>query len=317
VIGYYKWGGGGWIWTPWTSTTEEYKPTQDISAITIGVDGFASDFSTNIKVDGALAGSISGGGSVIFEVDPHAKHTFEVETLVKGVEGERFRCSGNSWTATDLIKTETRQSYGYGGYTSVYWYKGKPYYYYYYVPYSYSSTVEIPVHKSYTFTFKSEYFLSVTSEMGTPSGGEVWFTKDSKARISIEQSIPMEGFYGFLGGRYVFVRWVGDVSSSESVYSVTMDGPKNVRAQWRADYSGPYSFYTAIGGLVAVVIVACLALVLYRRGWPTLRGKGKLDQIEERLTNLEEAILKKAKKSEDERLRRLEEAILKISKEHD
>ncbi len=314
IVGYYRWYGGLWNWNPWTRS-DEYQPTQDSSAITINVEGLTGDASARVKVDGAAAGTITAGGSLIFEVDPHNKHTFDIEPQVQGVEGERFRCASPSWTATDLIKKEDKANYGYSPYYTSYWYKGKLHYYSYYVPYSYSTSIEIPIHKQYIFTYRSEYYLRVTSEMGTPSG-EGWYAKDATARLSIERSIPMDGIMGFLGGRYAFVRWTGAALSSDPNYSVSMSGPKSVRAEWRQDQSGPTAAFIAIGIAVLAIVGLLAYSMLRRRGatttsTPSTGTKDKLEVLEEKLSKLEEEKNQKEKVSAEERLKKLEEAVSK------
>jgi uncharacterized repeat protein (TIGR02543 family) len=54
---------------------------------------------------------------------------------------------------------------------------------------------------------------------------------------------------GIVIGR-LFDGWIGDFVGTEASASLTMDGPKTVTANWRADYS---RLYVLIVGVMAVV----------------------------------------------------------------
>lgn len=107
---------------------------------------------------------------------------------------------------------------------------------------------------SLTATFKTQYELTVTSDYGNPEGNG-WYDANTKATFSVTTPVTDEG------GKRVFAHWSGDSSADTSSASVTMDGPKTVTAEWRAETTMPY---TTIG-IVAVIVVAIVALLLVMR----------------------------------------------------
>jgi len=102
--------------------------------------------------------------------------------------------------------------------------------------------------KTHIFYYKKQYLLKIESDLGTCKG-EGWYGAGENVTISANpSSIPLSGILGSLGGRYVFDRWSGDLSSQSAEATVYMDGPKTIKAQWKEDYA---MLTAVVGALVA------------------------------------------------------------------
>ncbi len=81
-------------------------------------------------------------------------------------------------------------------------------------------------------TFRTEFYLTVTSPFGEASGGG-WYDNGTIAFVSLSRtSVP-----GATGVRYAFVGWTGDASGAGAVSSgILMNGPKVATADWSTEY---------------------------------------------------------------------------------
>jgi len=122
-----------------------------------------------------------------------------------------------------------------------------------------SRTLTATEEASLTATFKTQYELTVSSELGAPQGSG-WYDADTQPTFSVTTPLTVEGFMGTLGGAYIFDHWSGDTTATTPSASVTMDGPKTVMAEWRTDNTMPYTVIGAVIGLIALAIVALLIL---------------------------------------------------------
>jgi hypothetical protein len=121
-----------------------------------------------------------------------------------------------------------------------------------------SSAFNVTMDTQLTFTYKIQFYLSVSSPFGT-SQGAGWYDEGSRARFSLNlAAFPMPGLAGLLGARYVFDKWTGDASTNEVQSSVIIDRPRSVSATWKEDYSTPYLLATVI------TISVLVALAVYR-----------------------------------------------------
>jgi len=113
------------------------------------------------------------------------------------------------------------------------------------------------------FDYMPQYLLTVESSYGEATGSG-WFDREDIARFSVSPiTVPMEGFLGFLGAKYVFKGWTGGLSASSPLAETKMDSPKRVTAVWEADYSSAYMF---LGGLTAAVSgLSFFAVFMMRR----------------------------------------------------
>ena len=92
----------------------------------------------------------------------------------------------------------------------------------------------------YAADYRTQYQLTVESVHGDPNGGG-WYDSGEAAHISV--SSPT----GIVIRRF-FAGWSGDFVGTEASASLTMDGPKTITANWRADY---LRLYILIAGVTA------------------------------------------------------------------
>jgi len=127
--------------------------------------------------------------------------------------------------------------------------------------------------------YKTQYRLDVNSERGEPKGSG-WYDAGTTARISIQSSIPMEGFLGALGGRYDFAGWTG-ADSNNPASTVSISGPTVVNARWNANYQMP---------IIVLVAIALIAYALaYKAGFVGLPRRPP-KQSEEQAEKLDEIL---------------------------
>jgi uncharacterized repeat protein (TIGR02543 family) len=125
-----------------------------------------------------------------------------------------------------------------------------------------SRTVLLTGDATLTAKYKRQYLLTVDSEVGS-SKGMGWYDDGSIAMFSVESPLSADGLMGVLGGKVVFAGWMGDSGATSAAASVTMDGPKTVRAVWETDYTTPY---TIIGATIATLAVIAVLLAIRRIG---------------------------------------------------
>jgi hypothetical protein len=81
-------------------------------------------------------------------------------------------------------------------------------------------------------TYKTQYYLTVTSTYGTVNGAG-WYDSGSSAMASINSGT----ISGDTGVQYLFTTWSGDASGSALTSSgITMNGPKTATANWKTQY---------------------------------------------------------------------------------
>jgi len=113
------------------------------------------------------------------------------------------------------------------------------------------------------FLYETEYYLKVSSEYGAPRG-EGWHKAGSIANFSVSTSVS-----GHWGIRYLFKQWMGDFTGNSVPGMILMDGPKEVKAVWVADYSQSYSFVAIMVGTAALVVGTVLVARRRRHAEPT------------------------------------------------
>ncbi|WP_455367783.1 hypothetical protein [[Eubacterium] cellulosolvens] len=112
----------------------------------------------------------------------------------------------------------------------------------------------------YVANYKLQYRLEVTTEHGT-AGGEGWYDAGARARLSVDQEVPVEGRLASFGVKYVFESWVGDINSSSHRTTILMNSPKAVEASWRTDYSYVYTLLIILLDLIAIVFIITFNLI--------------------------------------------------------
>ncbi len=81
---------------------------------------------------------------------------------------------------------------------------------------------------SISWTWKTQYYLTVTSAYGNPAGGG-WYDASTSAYASVNPTTST----GPGGTQYVFTGWSGSASGNTSPSNViVMDGPKTATANW-------------------------------------------------------------------------------------
>jgi len=228
----------------WMTTYKGRKTKVKTATITISVEGFPSDFSTDLNVDGKSMGSLPGGGTSKFQIKGDDIHTFRADSYVSGKSGERFYCKGNSWTSEKGREIEVEEYrevyiplYWWWGYYDYYWYA----YYPYYIPET--RTVIEPFDQAYTFKYEIEYELTVQDEFGGSASQAGWYAKDSTVTLSTKPVFQISE-----NTRYVFEAWTlnGADTYSEQV-TIKMDKPYSASARYekqyylevRSDYGNP------------------------------------------------------------------------------
>jgi len=121
------------------------------------------------------------------------------------------------------------------------------------------STITLTMNKQYDARaeYETQYYLEVRSELGRPQGSG-WYNEGYSAIITVDPEVPMLGFWGSLGAKYVFDRWSG-ISSGDmfsATTKVVVENPMTINAIWRADYSYAYM-------ILAIILVAALLLIAF------------------------------------------------------
>jgi hypothetical protein len=108
-------------------------------------------------------------------------------------------------------------------------------------------------------SYRTQYFLLVNSIVSDYSHSG-WYDVGANVSLRVASSSPMSGLPGFLGLRYVFKDWSGDLESGSTSISVIIDKPKVINANFVADYTP-----LVIPIVLAVGIMGGIALAALRR----------------------------------------------------
>jgi uncharacterized repeat protein (TIGR02543 family) len=81
----------------------------------------------------------------------------------------------------------------------------------------------------YTAEYQTQYFLTVASAFGQPTG-QGWYNSGSMAAISVVTPVEQAGT------KRIFTGWSGDYTGNTASASVTMTKPKTVMASWKTQY---------------------------------------------------------------------------------
>jgi hypothetical protein len=99
--------------------------------------------------------------------------------------------------------------------------------------------------------YETQYYLNVTSLYG-PVNGSGWYPQGQEALVLVQPVV-----YGIVGVRHVFDHWNGDCTGTQPECRVTMNGPKNIAAVWRDDYT--------ITMLCLVILIVGVIFLITRR----------------------------------------------------
>ena len=110
-------------------------------------------------------------------------------------------------------------------------------------------TIEVRGLVTLTAIYKTQYYLKIVSEYGSPKG-EGWHDEGEVIHVSVQ---PMHYINFFQ--RAVFVGWTGSLTSSSPEVDVLMDSPKLLIANWKVEYD--------VFRLVMILAIVLIALVIY------------------------------------------------------
>jgi len=178
-----------------------------------------------MQVDGSSS-STDVAGILVREVRVLAEHTVSAPENVSVADG--WRALFHSWNGTDHANPKT---------------------------------ILVTTDLFLTISFRDEFYLDVVSTVGDVRGAG-WYPSGVVANISAPSQVQSRDWAGFLGARWRFAGWTGDVESHATDESIVMDRPHRVVANWTADYERVSYLIVAIAA-VAVIIV--LAVLLKRR----------------------------------------------------
>jgi len=99
--------------------------------------------------------------------------------------------------------------------------------------YTLSENILMDAPKTATAVWCTQYYLTVVSSYGTPSG-EGWYNSTLIAHAELDTDTVA----GTDGERFVFINWTGDTSGTAYSQSdaILMDGPKTATANWKTQY---------------------------------------------------------------------------------
>lgn len=107
-----------------------------------------------------------------------------------------------------------------------------------------------------------EYHLDVTANVPISSNGSGTYSYGDKITLEAPLTAPMPHVLGLLGGKYVFVEWVGAINTSGNSIVLTIDGDHTeLRAE--AMYATDYTMLLVVVGLL--VVVSAAGFVLYKK----------------------------------------------------
>ena len=121
-------------------------------------------------------------------------------------------------------------------------------------------TILITSNANITVTYVTQNLLTLTGPQATSTGAG-WYNEEEPATFSVAQTEPMAGLLGNFGGQMKFQGWYenGQLLTSSTTGTISMNRPHTITAVWQADYSEPALILTGI------VIIFALAYLMVRR----------------------------------------------------
>jgi hypothetical protein len=235
--GYDTSGNYAWWPTPfpsyWQTTYNGKQQKVTTATITVSTQGFPSDYTTELTVNGKTVASLAGGGTAQFQIKGDDIDTFQVSSYVNGKSGERFYTASNSWTSQKgkEVSVTTYTEY-YAPY--YYWWDYSYSYWYYYYPYYVPSTQTVlqPFDQSYTFKYQPQYQLTIQNDFGGSVSQAGWYPEGSTVSLNANPTVPSSQ-----DTRSVFVAWTlngADVSNPQT--TITMNQPYSAVAKYKKQY---------------------------------------------------------------------------------
>lgn len=122
-------------------------------------------------------------------------------------------------------------------------------------------------------SYRTQYLLRVNSIVPDYSHSG-WYNAGANVSLRVEGSIPTGGLLGFIGLRYVFRGWSGDLGSSSPSLNLTMDKPKIVNADFVVDYT-----QMVIPTILVIGILGGILLAIFSK-----RRKRELVSLQEQVS---------------------------------
>jgi len=126
-----------------------------------------------------------------------------------------------------------------------------------------SESVVVGGPETVTASWKTQYFLNVTSQLGQV-GGSGWYDAGASATASVTPTRSSAGFLSY----NVFSGWTGSASGGNGTITLTMDSPKAIKASWGVDSTQLYLLTVVL----AAAALAAAFVVMRRRGRPKEAG---------------------------------------------
>ncbi|WP_455369336.1 hypothetical protein [[Eubacterium] cellulosolvens] len=125
------------------------------------------------------------------------------------------------------------------------------------------STISLTMNKPYNAraVYEKEYYIEIKSKLGRPQGSG-WYREASTATISVDPEVSIMGFWGSLGAKNVFDRWIGihDGDQFSSTTIITINEAMTVEAMWQVDYSMAYiNLAIVLAIILALIIIGIIA----------------------------------------------------------
>jgi hypothetical protein len=129
-----------------------------------------------------------------------------------------------------------------------------------------SITITMDKPHKVVLSYATQYYVEVVSSYGSVSGSG-WYDRDGTATITASSTS------GTWPLAYTLTGWTvnpptGKLTKSDGSWTLTVDRPYSVEAQWSVDY---FPLLTLIGGIAVVAVFAAVAGVAYKRGALTRR----------------------------------------------
>jgi hypothetical protein len=235
---------------------DEEKP----SAPTFGMHTILTTATVNLSEDTRY---VAYSNSLV--VTSQTSHTFQYRTeyyVHVSVNSPYGRTGGSGWYAETTNATFSADSPVAGGPETRYVFTGWSGDY---VGDGPKGAILVDRPKNIVADYRLQYYLRVKSEYGHPEG-EGWYDEGSTATISASPSLTLPD-----GTKVFFLRWSGDLTSSNSSASILMDKSHSVTAEWevmRPALSNTVSLYLTLGAYGLIVTIAVVLLFLSRRRHP-------------------------------------------------
>lgn len=129
-----------------------------------------------------------------------------------------------------------------------------------------------------------QYRIEVSSDIRkSRPEGTGWYLKGKEATISIEEEVPLEGWKGSLGGKYIFFEWRGNKGTvlRDPISNLNVEEDQKLEAIFEIDDWLPMMILYAL--IILIIIIALI--ILYRLGYISkkkrVQKKSKTETSEE------------------------------------